>query len=480
MIKTETQNRFSEVLNELHLEYSILRGSFHLVKQDLYIQEFPSNNSTSGLRFPLENTLFLQGSGKLFFHNGDDCSIIQCCKCKNFFFSNLRINSKPECPFCNDTSQRILSKDGRIPGWYGKTIDYIIDEDEALIHLNRCSPKNYSELEKIIQQLKGVPTYITVTDKIIETVKALSNKYPNMEEVIDFFVKNMITSKFRQNRDLSFMPLVLIGSAGCGKSSFVKDICQILMGKPALKVDLGNSVSSITLSGTDPAYSQSKNGIIIESMFAGNTNHPLKNPVLHFDEIDKMESEGKDCVEKVFYSLLEPNTACRFFDNFLGVNVDASGINYIFTGNTLENIPTPIVNRLKVFQIKDYTHEQLKDLVMDSFYTSWISVNHMQEDYIPAFLSDEIKERILEIANDDPRSIHDAIRTVFTETLIYDESEHHDIALFSPSQLYEGWKKFRGERKISKTPWKLPKGFSGTKERKTKNEGLYSPDLFEF
>ena len=102
-------------------------------------------------------------------------------------------------------------------------------------------------------------------------------------------------------------------------------------------------------------------------MFAGNDNKPVKNPIIHFDELDKIHQDEKYSIETIFYSILEKNTAKQFRDNFFGVDVDASGINYIFTANSLKTVPVPIVNRLKIFHIPDYTEEQFKTSVLDNF-----------------------------------------------------------------------------------------------------------------
>ena len=145
-------------------------------------------------------------------------------------------------------------------------------------------------------------------------------------------------------------------------------------------------------------------------------------------------------------------------------NVDASGINYIFTANTLKNIPAPIISRLKVFQIADYTHEQLLGPVLDSFYSNWLINNNMQADFLPAVLSEEIKEHILELSNDDPRCIEDSIARVFNDTLHQDQKTGCHIALFSPKEIYLGWEKFRGHKIISTDTWQLPEGFINRKK----------------
>lgn len=235
-----------------------------------------------------------------------------------------------------------------------------------------------------------------------------------------------------------------------------------------MKIDLGNDVPVFALSGSDSQYNHSKHGIVIESMFRNEKHGPLKNPLIHFDELDKINSDEEHSIETIFYSILEKNTARRFFDSFIGINVDASGVNYIFTANTLEKVPAPIISRLKVFQIQDYTHEQLKESVIDNFYQNWLRFNDMEKEYLPAVLSEEIREEILNECKDDTRKIDDAINKVFERTMQTDGKTGHKVALFSPKEYLIGWENFRGKRSISRKTWKLPDNFlrEGNEERK--------------
>ena len=165
-------------------------------------------------------------------------------------------------------------------------------------------------------------------------------------------------------------------------------------------------------------------------MFKDNDGHPIKNPVIHFDELDKIfQKNNRDSPETVFYAILEKNTSKRFYDQF----IDASGINYIFTANTVESIPAPFLSRLKVFNIEEYTKEQLFT-VLDSFYKTWLDSNNMQVEFLPEQLDEEIKESILEISENDTRSINDAIETIYEQMMIMDKNCSKPIALFSSRQ----------------------------------------------
>ena len=268
----------------------------------------------------------------------------------------------------------------------------------------------------------------------------------------------------RKNRDIGFKPFVLDGGPGCGKTSFTTEVCMIIQGHRPIKVDLGNGIADFTLSGSDPSFSHSKIGIVAEAMQTKNGGNPIKNPVIHFDELDKIKSDRQYSAENVFYAMLEKNTARNFMDAFLGVNIDASGVNYIFTANSLENIPKPFLSRLRVFEIPDYTHEQIKEIVIDNIYKNWLINNKMETEFLPAVLSDYIKDEILQECNDDPRQIEDAIGTVFARTMLEDSETHHIIALFSPDEMNYGWENYRGAPLLSTEKWKLPPGFGQQKE----------------
>jgi ATP-dependent Lon protease len=156
---------------------------------------------------------------------------------------------------------------------------------------------------------------------------------------------------------------------------------------------------------------------------------------------------------------LEKSTSKNFKDNFFGVEVDASGINYIFTANSLETIPKPILNRLRIFEIPDYTEDQLRDVVIDNFYQNWLKNNCLKKDCFPEVLSDEIKDKIINLCHCDTRSINDAFTELFAQTMRIDDKTGEKIALFSDKELCGGWEHFRGKSETTLEKWELPKEF---------------------
>lgn len=461
--KTEVQRRLAEILDELKIKakYFCKDGVFLVEGCRCVIFEDEAEISNIRTIFNLSrNIIKIYQDGTLRFLDNTEVSLKYCKTCEKFSFGRKVNRSEDSCDFCKGKSIKYLSNNSKIPGWFGKDEEEsLIDEQEARNHLDNFVSDQEESVREDIEKLRGKVSYITINDEKKDKIIGLKKKYPNMNEVIDYLLQCFESSNLRKHKEVSFRPIVLVGGPGCGKTSFVTDLAIILLGHKAIKIDLGNNVPSFAISGSDPSYSHAAHGLIIEAMLKNNEHGPLKNPLIHFDELDKIHSKENYSIETVFYSILEKNTARRFFDNFIGINVDASGVNYIFTANSLANIPAPIISRLKVFQIPDYTHEQLKECVIDNFYKNWLENNDMEQEYLPAVLSDEIKEQILKECNDNPRNIEDAINFVFSRTLRTDDKTGHKVALFSLGEYCIGWENFRGKKIISKKSWKLPKDF---------------------
>lgn len=469
LIRSPLLRRLAEVLETLKFKISYVMDDNVLVLPDydcLFFEQHLPDPETYWSQFKKENVVRINPDGSMQRNNGDNVEINECKQCHTFFLEmkNENENNPGTCPKCGSQSYRKLCNHHKIPGWKGTPKDVLVSDEEIQKHLDALDNEVKQKVEQALDKIRGEVDYIRVTEDKIHAITALGQKFPNMQEVVNYMIQNFKTCMLRKNRDIGFKPFVLVGGPGCGKTSFTTEVCMIIQGHRPIKVDLGNGIADFTLSGSDPSFSHSKIGIVAEAMQTKNGGNPIKNPVIHFDELDKIKSDRQYSAENVFYAMLEKNTARNFMDAFLGVNIDASGVNYIFTANSLENIPKPFLSRLRVFEIPDYTHEQIKEIVIDNIYKNWLINNKMETEFLPAVLSDYIKDEILQECNDDPRQIEDAIGTVFARTMLEDSETHHIIALFSPDEMNYGWENYRGAPLLSTEKWKLPPGFGQQKE----------------
>ena len=70
-------------------------------------------------------------------------------------------------------------------------------------------------------------------------------------------------------------------------------------------------------------------------------------------ELDKARALNSEAGSTFLLGLLEPVTACRFKDAFVGLPIDASYIQWVATSNDLSLIEAPLRSRFRVFEVRE-------------------------------------------------------------------------------------------------------------------------------
>jgi len=169
---------------------------------------------------------------------------------------------------------------------------------------------------------------------------------PNFAPVLDEIKRHLALSQDSQDF-LELTPMLLLGPPGVGKTHFAKQIADLL-GTGMNLVPMSSMTAGWLLSGSSSQWRGSRPGKVFEALVEGK----YANPVIVVDEIDKASSDAQYDPLGALYSLLEHDTAQNFVDEFAEVSIDASQVIWFTTANDETHIPSPILNRMNVFEIE--------------------------------------------------------------------------------------------------------------------------------
>jgi ATP-dependent Lon protease len=164
-------------------------------------------------------------------------------------------------------------------------------------------------------------------------------------------VKNEILNvvcKFITNPSSNRNNIALYGAAGVGKSKFIKVLSDTL-GLPMKVISLGGIKDSSFFLGHGYVYVESGPGKILQNII----DSKVSNPILYFDELDKVSEtdNGKDIFSFLCY-LTDPTQNNKFTDHyFYGMQFDLSKVFYVFTFNDIDKIDKILLDRLNVIKV---------------------------------------------------------------------------------------------------------------------------------
>lgn len=211
---------------------------------------------------------------------------------------------------------------------------------------DRAPQKSY--IKKILDCDDKKPK-VSIKDESI--FDKMEEDFPNFKAVIKFY-----KAQFRLSEEINkyrVNPILMVGSAGIGKTQFIKRLAKDL-GTWMEYLDLSASSGGWLLNGLNPSWSNAKAGKVAEAIIKG----PTINPIVVLDEIEKSGKNKMHDPLAPLYSLLEENTAKEFSDEFVDHPIDASGVIYIACANSLDGIPEPLMTRMKVFNVPDPTLDE--------------------------------------------------------------------------------------------------------------------------
>ena len=301
------------------------------------------------------------------------------------------------------------------------------------------STGEYAKMDKWINGLISIPfnKYVslpvnnenTIEDKrkfIVNTKSILDKSIYGHEDAKTHILQ--VIGKWIKNPMSQGNVLAIQGPMGNGKTTLVKEGISKAINRPFEFIALGGQSDSSLFEGHSYTYEGSHWGRIIDILI----NSKCMNPVIYFDELDKVSEsyKGEEIIHMLTH-LTDPSQNSLFQDNYYpGINIDLSKVLFIFSFNDESKVNRILKDRMYVINTKGFnTKDKIKiskKYILPELYDTYL---FNQEEIL---INDNILQYIIEKytnKEEGVRNLKRCIESIISKINIYYLTNDSDIEL---------------------------------------------------
>jgi ATP-dependent Lon protease len=225
----------------------------------------------------------------------------------------------------------------------------------------------YYKIRNWVDTFMRIPfgKYQTLPINISDGVDKCHDFMGNAQQILDSAVYGMNDAKMQIMQMLGQLvtnpksigsAIAIHGPMGTGKTSIVKEGISKILNRPFAFIALGGATDSSFLEGHSYTYEGSTWGKIVQILI----DSKCMNPVIYFDELDKISETPKgEEIAGILTHLTDTTQNSQFHDKYFAeVDFDLSKCLFIFSYNDENRINPILKDRMYRIQTKGYNQKQ--------------------------------------------------------------------------------------------------------------------------
>lgn len=199
------------------------------------------------------------------------------------------------------------------------------------------------ELKKSFSEIEGKVLPVVKRGDLAARRNALVARWPHAADVIDTILSDLSASE-----KIYFRPTILVGEPGSGKTSLARQIAKEF-GLPSTVFNM-SGMSDSSAMGTSAQWHSARPSVPLQLVQTSGR----ANGLVVWDEIEKAgSSRHNGNALEALLPFLERSSARAIRDLALEVDVNLSMISHIATANSVDGIPDPLRDRMRVLTMPD-------------------------------------------------------------------------------------------------------------------------------
>ena len=224
-----------------------------------------------------------------------------------------------------------------------------------------------SQIKSWIDEFMKIPfgKYVSMPVHINEGIDKCAIFMENAVATLDQAVYGLAETKMQimqllgqliSNPDAIGTSIAIHGDKGVGKTSIVQDGISKILNRPYAFIPLGGATDSSYLEGHSYTYEGSMCGKIVQILM----NCKVMNPVIYFDELDKLSDTPKGAeIANILVHLTDSTQNSHFHDKyFSNLHFDLSKCIFIFSYNDETKINPVLKDRMYTIHAKGYSKNE--------------------------------------------------------------------------------------------------------------------------